>query len=283
MRNTTNSSAIVPLSTNQSLAQALTNIADRLVQMAADGDDYAGLTQTEAIAQQHIRAFQMTKAFDLTGVMARYQLLARIRAGNMIVAANLQGISSENELAQAVGMTPTQLSREKDIIEVALPYVEEHLGISAAQWWETVTTASIGEVMPVIKVLLSGNPSISDDANRWAKFLEDEALMGFMVQHGEEEVRQNMAHYQREARQQAVEHLLTNTAGLPVREVRRQRRENTERDVIPAYLYSNNGTRLVVLRMTQEQFERSFIPTMVNPGRVEMNSADIETLTRLLR
>lgn len=261
----------IQLSTNNALNRSLGNLSDRLLRVAGDElPDDGQRTETEREAVLTIRAFQLTKGFDLGAIISRIDLLDRIHERNMLSAANLEGVTTDAALAHSVGISPTQLSRESDLVHVIFPWVMANLNVSLAVWWEDTNTSNLWDILPVFKVAVLGGTTNSRQAREAAESLSTEHRAQVVQTAQANNQALNQEEIQRRTRASVGRYLMEELPTFNNARVRNVVRRDAGRPVIEGALILKNGTRTVIMEMTEDEYNSVFMRSMVNTGKVTL-------------
>jgi len=155
-----NNLAVYQPSENQQLATALLGMEEQFARAArhnVEGSINAGdYTQAEMEAMVTIEQLRLLNGMDLAAILMRGRLLKRIEEQNLW-ANHPAGYSTLKEMAQAQGISITELSNVKDLTQVVFPYIEEELGLPVAQVWERMKSKSnVIDMLPILKAMISG-------------------------------------------------------------------------------------------------------------------------------
>ena len=156
---------------NAELAGSLVGMRQRIedaarsnVLAATDGGDFS---ETEMLAMVTIESLKQVGGLELTAVLLRAYYLRAIQEGNMI-ANHPGGYGGLAEMAKDNGLSVAELSQTIDLVNIIFRYVQEHLGISVADLWTQVGKANLRELVPVLKVIITGVPSDTTTAQAGA-------------------------------------------------------------------------------------------------------------------
>lgn len=248
-------------------------------------------TQTELQAMVTVEALRLTSGLDLMAVIARAKYLRTIQEGNMI--ANHPGdFHSLGELAAHVGMSMTQISQTLDLVNIVFPFVQNELEMPIAQLWEDVGKSKLVEILPVLKVLITGEASDTRSTQAAADNMLEDTTATWRSARADEMEAMNEEELDRTLRHAAAEQVI-ELGTLPTREMRRQMRpERTAQ--IQATVLQQNGTHLVVSEMDNAQFElfrrqldrhmeEHTLELPADPRQRQIEAARVPELRRLLR
>ncbi len=145
---------------NMELAGSLVGMRARIeeaarnnVLAATNGEHFS---ETEMQAMVTIESLKQVGGLELTAVLLRAYYLRAIQAGNMI-ANHPGGYTSLNEMAEDNGLSVAELSQTIDLVNIIFPFIQNNLGIPVAQLWEQVGKSKLRELVPVLKVIITGD------------------------------------------------------------------------------------------------------------------------------
>lgn len=276
---------------SSTLAQSLVGLQQQIEAAAAEnvisaitneGQSVSDYTETEMEAMVTVESLKLTGGLELTAVLLRAKYLRLIQSRNM-VANHPGGYTSLQEMAEDNGISTAELSQTLDLVNVVFPYVQNVLGISPAQLWETVGKSKLRELVPVLKVIITGENSDTRSAQASADAILDgtaatllasaqgeryQVLNALRAARDEDERRavlrendlseegadQLQQEFAETVQQMAVDRLITDGMNLPVRRLRNilrpERTDNIEATVIPM----PNGQRLVTTIVDNDQY-----------------------------
>lgn len=167
-------------SLNSILATALTGLEAQLQRaaecniraMANDGD---GFTQAELRAMKTIEELKLVNGLDLAAVLLRGKLIRQIEE-EALWTIHPERYDTFEQMARAQGISPSELSNVRDLCFTIFPYFEETLGVPVAQIWENIGKSNMRELVPVLKSIITGQPSNSASVNRSVDRILDEVV-----------------------------------------------------------------------------------------------------------
>jgi hypothetical protein len=232
---------------NLALASALISLEEHFERAAQQnlelvlqgGGDY---TDTEKRSMVKIEQLKLVNGMDLAALLLRGKLLAEIRdMGWWSIHPN--GYPTLEAMANEIGITTSELKDIETLTTVIFPYLENTVGIQVAQIWEEIGKSNFRELCPVLNAIITGEQSPSPRVNETVgRVLDDVAATA-------QAAGQELAGG--ELQQTAVQNLL-EVGRLSNREMRHHiRPERTP--VIEAISLQNNGTRLLIAQLTEEQ------------------------------
>lgn len=158
-------------SENHQLSTALLGMEEQFARAARSNvennitpGDY---TQAELEAMITIEQLRLLNGMDLAAILMRGRLLKRIEEQNLW-ANHPAGYTTLKEMAQAQGISITELSNVKDLTQIVFPYIEEELDLPVAQVWERMKSKSnMIDMLPILKAMITGEmpPQANTRAN----------------------------------------------------------------------------------------------------------------------
>jgi hypothetical protein len=257
---------------NNQLAVALVGIEGQImtaaranVQMATtDG----GYSETEMQAMTLIEALKQVNGLDLAAVLLRGKYIQEIERTNAITN-HPGGYHSLQEMARDQGISITELSQTMDLVRVVFPYIEETLRMPVYQLWEQIGRSNFKELVPVLKVIITGQPATTATVNASVERLLDDVTVTvratpegaevFAAMDDEtrpqEERDELRATVNRDLRRRTVAQLLDEGAQLTNRELRQRVRPERTPNIHATVLRNGGNTRLILAEVSQEQWD----------------------------
>jgi len=235
-------------------------------------DQDAGYSEAEKEAMIVVEELRLVNGLDLAAVLLRVKFVRLIQQRNM-VANHPGGYQSLQELARAQGISMTELSHDLDLVGVIFPYIQDTLGIPVAQLWEQMGRSNFKELIPVVKSIITGEPSPTASVQQAAeRILDDVAATARSA--GMEMDDEGM-------RREAIAQLLNDGTHLTNRELRTHIRP-TRTPNINASLLTVNGRKVLIADMDEDQWtmfqrnggSRFDIVGIEPPGGGEIHSLD---------
>ena len=170
--------AVVPYqpSEYQALSTSLMSIESQLERIAAENINsvmQAGFTEAERRAAIKIEELRLVKGLDLAAIFLRDKLLTEIEQQGLW-ADHPNGFANLAEMAIEVGISRTQLAYERTLCHTIFPYFQDHMDIQPAQIFERLGRSNMQELVPVLTVLITGEPSERTTTNQSAERLLDD-------------------------------------------------------------------------------------------------------------
>lgn len=221
----------------------------------ATGEEY---TETEKEAMLVIDQLRQVNGLDLTAVLLRAEYLERIERDNLI-ARHPGGYRTRDEMAKDQGINPAELSQTMDLARVIFPYVQDTLGIPIPVLWEAVGKTNLREVVPVMKSLITGQPSPTETVRASTDMLLDQVVASAQAAGDDIDFESEDGHG--ELVRRAVNTLLEDGITLTSAQLRQRIRNRnaatvidaTERIGVASIIRGN--ARYVLAVMNDEQYE----------------------------
>lgn len=313
------------VSTNTALSRLMSGLENGLIDAArketAENPDADQFTITETTAISNLRALQMTKGIDLGAMVTRVNLWLKNLAENTIVN-HPAGFNSEAAMAEYVGISLSDITRERDVVQIIFPWMreafirskfneyannyaaengienleeylqdDEHVDaikqglekiadLFVASWWESTAMGKVQEVLPFLKVLITGTRSRSNRVNLVAAELTTNAMatLRSVIEtiDDEEERARRLETIEEDARQEAARYLIEDLAPLPVHEIRRAIRQTTgERTLLSGTVVERGGQRMIIIPADTESEYQIVYNALINTGRTEIDTVTL--------
>lgn len=226
-------------------------LKDRLTAIDAEYTELAmkniqqaqGLSGPNAMAVLEFEKLLLTKEQDLLTIMYRGERLAQIEKFTLW-AHHPEGFNSLEEAAQVkAGLSKSQISNIKDLYTIVFPYVES-LGMSIVEFWSNVNQSNLREIIPYLKVLITGELSKRQSVNDAVDVIRDDVLA--LVGDNQTKDELDMMVFDR------IIDLAANTTNAGLREALRP----SDHTPIPAILTTRNGHNYLVAQMDDSERER---------------------------
>ena len=235
-------------SQNNTLSNAFSNFERQLYEAAKEnvlvataGDD--SYTAAEISSMVIIEELKLTNGMELATILIRYKLIRTIRDGGMW-ANHPNGYTSLEEMSKAQGITTSELSDTIQLCEVIFPYIETTLRIPIAQIWEEIGKSNFRELTPILREVITGEPSQSNNVHTAAEGLVNDAIATLRAA--------GMNYDPDAARAATVDHIL-EVGHLTNREMRQHiRRDRTPS--IQAAVINHQGGRIITMQVTEDQW-----------------------------
>lgn len=210
-----------------------------------EGGDY---TETEQQSMLMIEQLRQVNGLDLAAVLLRAEYLNVIEANNLITR-HPAGYASMREMARDQGISEAELSQTLDLANHIFPYARDVLGWDIAQMWEEIGKSNMRELVPVLKTIITGEPSNSASVNTSVERIMDDTVATFIASDQAEE-----AEDEDTVRRAAVEFLLERGQLLTNRELRQHiRPERTPSAPVATFQAGDNV--IIAAELTPDQWE----------------------------
>lgn len=225
------------------LRQAIQNAAQANVDAVTALDD--SYTAGEKRAMLKIEELKQVNGLDLAAILMRAELVQTIQRENLCTLHPAR-YDSLQQMARMQGISLTELSQTLDLVNVIFPYLQEHVGADIAQMWEEMGKSNFKELIPVLKAIITGEPSDTQSVNvAVSRILDDVAATALAA---------GNALSEEEIAREAIDQLIHDGIHLTNRQLReRIRPERTP--VINLGVIPHNGTRYVLAKVDQGQYD----------------------------
>ena len=188
--------------------------------------DYTG---PELLAMKTFEELRLLSGLDLASVLLKGERLKSIREMNMAEYLPGKYSSMEEAIAVEAKISRTKQSVITSLYEHVFPYVVTELDMSIQEFWEEVSMSNASEIVPHLRMLITGDPSKSGGVREKVKELISETG----------------------SRRGAVQELISISAGTNS-DVRKALRPNGT-EPIPLAVIRRNGRRFVLAEVTEDQ------------------------------
>jgi hypothetical protein len=220
-------------------AAANRNLDAALASSPAD----TGLTQLERTAIVEVEALKLTNGIDLTALLLRGRILAKIRNQNLLNVHPEHYVSlADMANANALGISSTELSNTDALCNIIFPYLENN-GFSVTEVWHDIGKSKFFELVPILSAVITGEMPGRGETR--------EAVLNILQGHGGEVSDDGNVEVTEAVRNNAVADLI-EMGSLPVREMRRQLRPRGTAD-IPAVILQQGDMYYAAMQMTEDQ------------------------------
>ena len=252
------------------LEAAFFSAAQSNVDAQMAGGNYSNAERNAAIKVEELR---LVHGLDLAAIFLRQKLLREIEEQGLWFE-HPNRFRNMQELAREVGISVTQLSYENSLVNHIFPYFQE-AGIQPAEIYERMSRSNLNDLVPILKVLITGEPSDRQTTNESAETLMSNAAAS-MVSHA---LSHNLPNPNDEqVRTQAIADIVEAGQVMTNRALREHVRPTPTAHVEPVVL-SRGETRFVLIKMTDAQwqtFERKMggfqepVFTTANPNNIAL-------------
>ena len=167
-------SEFVP-ATDLQLATGLNDIKARIYEaaeasLAVVGE---GFTDIERSAMLHCEALRQTNGLELATVLIRGEIIGTI-VGNNLTTQHPNQYESLREMARDQGISHSELSKTQVLCGVVFPYLRDTLNVNVTEMWEKIGKSKFTDMLPYLRVLMTGDASLSSQVNDTVVLLREE-------------------------------------------------------------------------------------------------------------
>jgi len=261
---------IQPASSNE-LATSFINLDEGIKQVAVANvrafieESGSTFTATEIEAMTIVEELKTINGIDLAALLMRAERVRKIISENMMTR-HPAGYQTLDELARDNGMSSSELSNVLDLADTIFPYLTG-LGFNIPLLWEEVGKSKFRELTPILKSLITGEPSVTTSVNNSIEVLRgevNETNEASGVQMTDEEINETI-----------VRSLVEDGRTLTNTQLRRAIRP-TRTPVIQGSAIKRDDRRIALLSMSEEQWElfmrrmtRDFEPMVIDMSNYE--------------
>lgn len=243
----TDTSIIAP-STNIQLSRGILGLESQIYAAAQTEvdrvSDSADFTAIEKSALLEGEALRMTNGLELGNIIIRGKIINNI-INRGLARAHPNQYDSYREMATDCGLSISELSKTENLVNVVFPGLEA-LGFNIPQLWEQIGKSKFMDLIPYFRVLMTGEPSSSENVNQTIENLLDDIYA--TAESAGEEIDNNFA------RIEAIGQLVDSGTHLSQDRMRRNLRpERTE--LIETTYIKSNGLTLIIAEVDNDQFE----------------------------
>jgi hypothetical protein len=239
--------------------------AEVVAQQIADAGGPENFSAINVISMTAVEAFRQVSGLDLTAVLLRAYYLRMIQEQNLLVNHPAQ-YRNLSQMAAGNGCAVSDMLATLDMVNIMFPYVQNQLGIPVHDLWATLGKSKIKELLPVLKALITGQPSDTESVRLTIERFMDEQYAGFRADPAltdtiallddedapDEDRQQVRDRLDGTARHNVIEHLI-ELGDLPVMELRRHIRP-TRTTPVPFYVAPDGtGGYLLTSQIDQDQ------------------------------
>ena len=197
------------------LEQSIESVARQAVNDIIGDDEY---TETEIEAMVVGKKMELTNVLDLAAILFRGKFIGDIESGNLVMYHPGQYRNLE-EMAEDNGVSKTELSKSINLVQIIFPRLLE-LGYDIPTVWANIGKSNLGEMVPVLRQLITGEESSSERVrNAVGNMLNDVAAS---AQVANEELTEE------EITNRAIQAIVRDGQELSFRELRAQINGNEE-------------------------------------------------------
>jgi len=212
-----------------------------------------------------VEELKTINGIDLAALLMRAERVRKIISENMMTR-HPAGYQTLDELARDNGMSSSELSNVLDLADTIFPYLTG-LGFNIPLLWEEVGKSKFRELTPILKSLITGEPSVTTSVNNSIEVLRgevNETNEASGVQMTDEEINETI-----------VRSLVEDGRTLTNTQLRRAIRP-TRTPVIQGSAIKRDDRRIALLSMSEEQWElfmrrmtRDFEPMVIDMSNYE--------------
>ena len=235
-------------SSSLSLSNSLLGIESALEAAARANVEAAGdgFLDAEKEAMTVIEELRLINSMDLAAVLLRGKLLKRIEETSMW-SYHPARYGSLEEMATDQGISVSNLSNIRDLNFVIFPWMTEK-GMSIAEKWEQIGISKFRELIPVLKVMITGQESRTTSVQNSVNAILDDTAATLRSANPDREITEE------EIRDTAIDDLLTAGELLRSRELRaRIRPQRTENISVDSFV-ARDGSRFIIADLTEDQW-----------------------------
>jgi hypothetical protein len=145
----------------------------RLREMAVENiTQLEGYTGPEIYALTLVEMLKLSNQQDLVTIIVKGKILLELEKGDLYSAIPGGYTSPEQAVQVLTGLSATQQSNFKNLVRYVFPYVEDELGQSVIEWWETLDKSNVYEALPYWRAIITGKPSKSAKVNQVLERIE---------------------------------------------------------------------------------------------------------------
>jgi hypothetical protein len=209
-----------------------------------------GFTDMEKLSILKWEQVKLIGGMDLAAVQLRGQLLKEIELDGLFSVHPNHYDSMEDAALQA-GLSVTQYSNIRTMVDIVFPYMENVLGVNIAQWWEEIGKTNFTTVLPILRALATGQPpDRGSTLDNYEAVLNDTMASALASPDPEER------HPDEETlRARAFDNLLNTASHVrTTRELQRHINQGRHTPGINATIINNQGTRIFIAEMSDDQY-----------------------------
>ena len=210
--------------------------------LAAVGE---GFTEIEQNAMLHCEALRQTNGLELATVLIRGEIIDTI-VGSNLTTQHPNQYESLRDMARDQGISHSELSKTQVLCGVVFPYLRDILNVNVTEMWENIGKSKFTDMLPYLRVLMTGDDSLSSQVNDTVVLLRTEFLAD-RVTAGNTEVLSEL-----EVNQALVIQLLEEGALLPTRRLRERLRPERTPAIETVYIHHGDVT-YVMAAMSVDQ------------------------------
>lgn len=266
---------LIRVSENAALSNTLLNLEASLEEAARqninhvlgeNGAELSSYTGTEILAMVATEKLRLINGMDLAAIMLRGKLIAQIET-QALHTVHPNHYETLEALAEDQGISLSELSDIRMMVQVVFPYIENTLGIPVAQIWETIGKTKFRTLVPVLRAIITGEePGRGSTRDNYRRIMDDTAA-SMAVASGERPE-------DSEVRSQAVQDLLVAGQQMSARELQNHIRDGAVTPAIqPTIISAPDGRRFLLAEIDDDQLlvvRRKMGAHMSDPDNVNL-------------
>jgi len=222
-----------------------------------------GFTEIEQNAMLHCEALRQTNGLELATVLIRGEIIETI-VGNNLTTQHPNQYESLRDMARDQGISHSELSKTQVLCGVVFPYLRDILNVNVTEMWEQIGKSKFTDMLPYLRVLMTGEDSNSTQVNSTIVLLREEFLAA-RVTAGETEALSEL-----EVNQALVVQLLQEGALLPTRRLRERLRPERTPAIETVYIRHGDITYVMAqlsvdqVNMFEQRMHAHTSPQIIN-------------------
>lgn len=238
-------------------------------------------TDLEKRAMVKIEELKLVNGMDLAAILLRGKLIHEIE-DSALYSVHPEGYTTLQEMAQAQGISLSELSNVRDLVDVIFPYIENTLHVSVAQVWEEIGKSKFRELTSVLKAIITGERSGTASVNASVERLLDDTAATAQAA-GQTLTNDELA-------RETIQNLLLAGGQMPTVDLRRHIRPERTNDISVTFVRSGNRRLMIAEIEDEDQFTlinrqlgRHITPTTVFLPEDEQRRRSEAARVRILR
>jgi len=210
--------------------------------LAGAEDNYTEMEKRAIVALEEMK---LINGIDLASLLMRGDIYKQIREEGLW-SVHPEGFARLEDIARFVGISPSELSNTVDLCETIFPYMTDQLGINIAEVFENIGKSNFRELIPVMKIIITGDNSGRGSTQAAANALLNDVTATAQAS-GQEIDEDGM-------RRAAMSRLIENGGQMSNRELRSAIRPDRTPNINMVSIQSGD-TRLITAEMTEDQWQ----------------------------
>ena len=236
-----------------------------------------GYTGPEAVALMEFEKLKQTSSLDLITILLRGKAIQKIMDMNLWMRLPQKYNSVEEAIEVEGRLTPSVQSNIKDLYGIIFPFVQDKLGMSIVEFWEAIPNSNLREIVPYLKVAITGVRSKRDGVNKAIQAIEADIHTlsnGNGIEDGEK-------------RKLLAERLIDAASNEKNRDLRIILRPEASPAISTWVLKKNkknpNSRRLILFEITEGQLLKLQNSTMFELNYADLNKEALQAIPLLRR